>query len=101
MADHDDNCAIPCIVCKTALRNIYDSPTEGNQPVGGLAFSTTGHYGTTLFDPMNGSSLEINICDPCLAKARDAKEVLIGREVGWSIPKIKYEPWSVNDFDGD
>lgn len=64
--------ALPCIVCKTALSNIDET---GNQPSGGLAFTTPGHYGTTLFDPMDGNLLEINICDPCLLEAGEGGRV--------------------------
>lgn len=47
-----------------------------NQPLDGLAFSTGGAYGTTLFDPMDGSTLEVNVCDPCLRKASEQRRVL-------------------------
>lgn len=80
--------ALPCIVCGGALIGC----STPNQPLDALAFSTSGHYGTTLFDPMDGSALEINVCDPCLAKAGAAGRVLHYRE-----PKNIQrdpEPWS-------
>ncbi|MTH94743.1 hypothetical protein [Roseibium sp. RKSG952] len=36
------------------------------QPLDGLAFSTPGHYGSTFFDPCDGTSIEIAVCDDCL-----------------------------------
>lgn len=38
------------------------------QPSGGLAFQTTGHYGSAFFDPMDGSRLEIAVCDQCVSQ---------------------------------
>lgn len=52
-----------CIVCKKELQNIFE---EGHQPMNGLSFKTYGHYGSTYFDPMNGSSLCIAVCDECI-----------------------------------
>jgi hypothetical protein len=69
---------VPCIVCGAALDNV-DSTAE-NQPYTGTAFSTSGHYGSTSFDPMNGSMIEINLCDPCLTKAGRAGNVLWRRQ---------------------
>lgn len=70
--------AVPCIVCRAPLRNAVP-PFDGNannQPSGGTEFSTPGHYGSTVFDPMDGSWLAINVCDHCLRGARDARLVL-------------------------
>jgi hypothetical protein len=45
------------------MRNI----SEGEfQPLDGLAFSTPGHYGSTFFDPCDGTRIEIAVCDDCL-----------------------------------
>lgn len=70
--------AKPCIVCGRELENILDLPQESNQPNGGLAFTTLGHFGSTAFDPMDGTWLEINVCDPCLVEAQLQKKVLLG-----------------------
>lgn len=67
-----------CIVCKKPLVNTGPSPCEDNQPSGGTAFHSSGHYGSTAFDPMDGTYLEINICDPCLIQAGSEGSVLIG-----------------------
>jgi len=76
---------IPCIVCDSALLNIQEDRC-GNQPSGGLAFFSTGHYGCTLFDPMDGTGLEINVCDKCLAIAKAKRSVLIAEN-------SQYDTW--------
>jgi len=50
------------------MQNIAPS---GVQPKDGLAFVTSGHYGSTYFDPMDGSWLEVAICDDCVKRADD------------------------------
>lgn len=67
---------IPCIVCAKPLVNLQEDRCE-NQPSGGVEFTTPGHYGCTIFDPMDGTKLAINICDPCLRKAAEYRRVLV------------------------
>jgi hypothetical protein len=59
----------------------------GLQPVDGLAFNSPGHYGTSVFDPMDGSHLEIAICDDCVVKAGKKGFVLLHK------PGAKPETW--------
>jgi hypothetical protein len=40
-----------------------------HQPVDGLGFHTRGAYGSSYFDPMDGSYLELSICDGCVEEA--------------------------------
>jgi len=75
--------AKPCIACGKVLRNVTDDSV--NQPYEGTAFTSAGHYGSTVFDPMDGSYLEIIVCDECLVAHRD--RVLIGR----SAKPVMYE----------
>ena len=70
--------ALPCIVCGAALDNVIDD--SENQPYGATAFMSDGHYGSTAFDPLDGTFLEVNICDPCLIQAQLNAEVLWGRD---------------------
>lgn len=70
--------AQPCVVCGKELFNVFEDCE--NQPEAGLAFVSHGHYGCTVFDPMDGQKLELNICDDCLVKARDQGRVLLGRD---------------------
>lgn len=60
--------SIHCLCCREKLANMQEL-RNGVQPSGGLAFHTTGHYGSMLFDPIDGSSIHIAICDPCVETA--------------------------------
>lgn len=83
--------ALPCIVCGHELRNVEQSCD--NQPYGGTAFKTHGHYGSTAFDPMDaGDFLEVNICDPCLVRAAHAGKVFSAR-VERERLVYHYVPW--------
>jgi hypothetical protein len=67
---------IPCIVCSEQLDNLQYEIQDGKQvevhPMGGLAFRTYGHYGSTIFDPMGtGEYLDVAICDRCIMKNLD------------------------------
>jgi hypothetical protein len=86
----EDHTRVPCLVCGGALPNL-DAP--GNQPSGGLEFTTHGHYGSSEFDPMDGTLLAINVCDKCLAAARRAQRVLLvhGHRAR---PTFDYSVWS-------
>jgi len=72
-----------CIACQTKMPNLYE---RGNQPGDGLEFVTAGHYGSTKFDPMDGTRLAINVCDRCLDVARVRGDVLFVRS-------NRYETW--------
>lgn len=62
---------LSCIKCDKELESVF-----GNiQPIDGLAFASQGHYGTTFFDPMDGSHIEICVCDECLNAADKAGNV--------------------------
>lgn len=65
-----------CIKCGVALESAtVDSVV---QPLNGLAFTSYGHFGSTVFDPMDGTTLEICICDECLTKAGSIGHVIHG-----------------------
>lgn len=72
--------SINCLCCQKKMSNMQEL-RNGVQPSGGLAFHTSGHFGSTLFDPMDGSSIHIAICDPCVEKAIGRGDVVhfIGR----------------------
>lgn len=67
---------LPCIVCGKELETVGSgSPNHADNA---NEFHTHGQYGSTVFDPMDGSYLAVNICDKCLVKARDLGRVLAG-----------------------
>lgn len=60
-----------CIVCELEVENlgqVISGDANIVQPLAGTAFRTYGHYGSTIFDPMDGSYLDIVLCDTCLTK---------------------------------
>jgi len=57
---------LSCICCGAALPNIMAG--RGIQPMGGVAFLSHGHFGSSVFDPMDGSIIQIVLCDPCLSE---------------------------------
>jgi hypothetical protein len=94
------NLPLPCIICGQALESavpdVVRNPS-GNQPHGGTTFWTSGHYGSTVFDPQNSTwTLEINLCDPCLtAHAGRVLSVTTVRRT----PLRKTEPWTPTDHE--
>lgn len=66
----------PCIVCKKELKNVFNGTDYSeHQTDDALMFTADGHYGTTAFDPMDNTYLQVNICDSCIVSA--AKEGLV------------------------
>ena len=72
----DTTGTIDCFSCGKQLTNwtYGDRLKNGGRayvavhPMGGLHFETHGHYGSRIFDPMDGkgTKLDIAICDECL-----------------------------------
>ena len=66
------NFTAPCFACGQKLAHAFtDESYNHNQPSGGIAFTSPGHYGTTFFDPSDNTTIEINICDTCLDRNKD------------------------------
>ena len=68
------NCKIPCFICGQELKGF--DPISVNHPISGIEFTSYGHFGTTVFDPMDGTELAINFCDPCLEDGIRKQRVL-------------------------
>lgn len=64
---------LSCFKCDKPLEAIFD---DTNQPLKGLCFQSRGHYGTAVFDPLDGSWIEINICDDCLREGVEKQNIL-------------------------
>jgi hypothetical protein len=100
------NNTLPCIVCGRELESANgDDPRFAhiNQPQVGTTFYAEGQYGSTIFDPMDGSYLEVNICDACLAEHQD--RINVGRStrpvfleycgiVGYQKIEHESQPWN-------
>jgi hypothetical protein len=83
---------LPCIVCEKDLEDVYPSH-PGNQPLHGTAFTTHGHYGSTVFDPMDGSYLDLSICDECLVNRAMKGMVYIARPKATFEVPVRYSQW--------
>ena len=86
---------VPCFVCGKQLAPAIPPEVrirkDANQPYAGTAFTSHGHYGSTVFDPMGpGTILELNICDDCLRAG--AERVLHGAV--HTHETISYLPWN-------
>ena len=55
-----------CISCNVDVENLDYPGQETVHPMDALLFTTRGHYGTTFFDPMDGSYIAVVVCDECL-----------------------------------
>ena len=98
---------LPCIVCDQPIEGVNNGPDyTGNQPYGGTTFMGDGQYGSTIFDPMDGSYLQLNVCDPCLRKkaaaikvCRAQRLVTLGRMGIIGCERIPYESksWDPDD----
>lgn len=61
---------LSCVRCDKELVDLEHSEPQLH-PIDGLCFSTSGHYGSTYFDPMDGTVLQIVVCDDCVRKLED------------------------------
>ena len=82
-----------CIACRKELKSVWPEGDEYtasfNQPYAATTFISYGHYGSTLFDPMDGTYIELNICDECLEKAAVDGLVLTGGVSRGSYPPMQ------------
>lgn len=82
--------ALDCFVCGRGLQNVMDDVQ--NQPNDAVCFVAYGQYGSGVFDPMDRSWLEINICDQCLVDGRS--RVLHGKDPVVPRPPSIYQEWT-------
>lgn len=52
-----------CLKCGKDLENVGEKCVH---PIDGLAFRSYGNYGSTTFDPLDGTWLDIVVCDVCI-----------------------------------
>lgn len=81
---------LDCFKCGKKLQTSLPGSTVYNQPSEGLVFISYGQYGSTVFDPMNDTYLELNICDLCVAAHKE--HVLLVRRI--RDVSFEYEKWS-------
>lgn len=61
----------------------------------GVAFTALGNYGSTIFDPFDGSQLLIVICDNCLWDASNVGQVMFATRP--SRPAREWSPWETGE----
>lgn len=85
----------PCIICGKELEGVGGAEENDiNQPYGGTTFMTHGHFGSTVFDPMNPLVwLEINVCDECLTERQERVLHVTKAPQGFAVPQIA-ETWN-------
>jgi hypothetical protein len=73
--------ALACLGCGAKLENALEKLENDltNLPIGGTIFTSHGNYGSTAFDPTDGSYLVINICDACLFQGQFEGRVLFAK----------------------
>lgn len=70
--------ALPCVICGEPLKNVWEDAE--NQPNNGVACTTHGNYGSTVYDPvLTGEFLEFNICDVCLVRVGQQGRIYTAR----------------------
>lgn len=63
-----------CIVCDKRLESSKWGSLKDNleiPPLDGIYLESAGNYGSSEYDPMDGSRCETYICDPCFKKKKD------------------------------
>lgn len=98
---------LPCIACGAELEGVNNGPDyTGNQPYAGTTFVSHGQYGSTIWDPMDGSYIMVNICDLCLRRL--AERVIVARStqpvaleycgiIGYQDIPYESKPWDPDE----
>ena len=88
---------IPCFKCGYVPEPVNRDFPE--QPYEATAFTSGGHYGSTVYDPMsNYRHLRIIICDKCLLEHRtEVQEVFISPRAS----VYDHQPWDPGPREND
>lgn len=70
--------SFPCLKCGAVLTRV--TPDYEGQPNDGIMCQSYGNYGSTVFDPMDGSYLAFNLCDPCVKRAGRQGRIMVTRD---------------------
>ena len=69
---------------------------SARRPYAATTFTSHGHYGSTAFDPVSDTFLEINICDDCLQGENGPDIIAVGRPVHVQ-REVTYQPWAIGE----
>ena len=61
----------PCIACGVQLDYAANHSSMQTVPYKGTLFQSYGHYGSTVYDPMDGTVIQVVVCDACLTAHAD------------------------------
>lgn len=83
---------LPCFKCgKQPESAVPDSPFSYNQPHAATVFTSRGHFGSTVFDPISRERhIELTICDDCLIENK-AQVLLVKSR--YQAPERDVSPW--------
>jgi hypothetical protein len=86
---------IPCFKCGYVPESV-DNKHWPEQPYKATIFTSGGHYGSTVYDPMSQlRHLRIIICDKCLVMHKDVvQEVFVTPRSS----RYAYEPWDPGEW---
>jgi hypothetical protein len=79
------NIPLACVVCGRVLDPVFAEVMDDSgyiQPGDANTLTGRGTYGSTVFDPLDGSHVEVNICDKCLTGALASGRARISRACG-------------------
>lgn len=86
---------LSCIACGKKLECVFPEPDDDDfavQPYRATMFTSHGNYGSTVFEPSDGTFLEINVCDDCLTAAAGQGRVTHATPVRFP-PESTRAPW--------
>jgi hypothetical protein len=88
---------LACIICGFKPEPVFKDGFAPRQPWGATTFTSYGQYGSTVFDDMGRTYLEINVCDDCMrAKARQGL-IALAQPVHVPKPEATYSTWTPYD----
>jgi hypothetical protein len=90
---------INCIKCHRELEHwdVYPPEEQQMHPIGGTVFRTYGNYGSSVFDPMDATYLDISICDECLRNVMRYTHQGTNQEYKAELDQRRKELWKVLD----
>lgn len=93
---------LACLLCGGPCKRVWernqDHPT---QPYGATVFTSHGQYGSTVFDEVDGTYLQVNIHDRCLVNAAAEGRVWHGTPVAPVRQPAELRVWEPPSGDGD
>lgn len=92
---------LACVICGCVPELAFPvsdlMADDPGQPYGATVFIAYGQYGSTVFDPppyagLPSTYLQLNICDQCLVRAAQRKQVLLVDKT--TSVQHNYRPWN-------